>query len=106
MFLVKKILYNNRQTRRKHDNSYYQPQPAVQNHRQQYCHDIINQQDSYQKDYDRGKGVAHGMIHSGIPTPGKQATPIILLEKDSYSRKKPTDSSSTFLSKGTSVLKN
>ena len=32
-------------------------------------------------------GVSHGMIHSVIPTPKKQATPIIPLEKYYYSRK-------------------
>ena len=59
----------------------------VQNHRQQYCYDRIIQQYSYKSYYYRDKGVAHGMIHSGIPTPEKQETPIITLEEDSYSRK-------------------
>ena len=34
------------------------------------------------------KRKAHGMIHSGIHTPGKQATAIIPLENYSYSREK------------------
>ena len=67
---------------------YYQPQPAVQKYRQQYRHDRKIQQDYYQDEYDRYKGVSHGIIHSGIPTLEKQETPIIKLEKDSYSRKK------------------
>ena len=45
------------------------------------------------------------MIHSGIPTSGKQSTPTIPLENDYYSRKKPTDSSSTLLTKRTSRMK-
>ena len=84
---------------------YYQIQNAVQNHRQQYRHERIIQRASYQNDYDREKGVSHGMINSGIPTPEKQATPIVTLENDPYSRKKPTDSSSTLLRKGTSGMK-
>ena len=40
------------------------------------------------KDHDRDKGVANRMICGGRPTPEKKATPIILLEKDYYSRKK------------------
>ena len=51
------------------------------------------------------KGVAHGMINSVIPSPEKQEIPIISLEKYSSSRKKPSDSSSTFLRKGTSGMK-
>ena len=47
------------------------------------------QQASYENDYDRDKGGAHGMIHSGITTPEKQATPFIPLKIYSYSRKKP-----------------
>ena len=42
------------------------------------------------------------MIRIGIPIPEKQATPIIPLERDSYSRKK---SSPTFSRKGTSEMK-
>ena len=53
----------------------------VHNHRQQYCNDIIIQQAYLQKKYDRDNGISHGMIHSGIPTPEKQATTIIPLEK-------------------------
>ena len=77
----------------------------VQNHRQQYRRDRRIQQDSYQNNYDRKKGVAHGMIHSGITTPEKQSIPIIPLEKDSYSRKKQMDSSSNFLRKGNRGMK-
>ena len=85
--LSEKIPDLNRKNRRQHNSSYYQPQPTVQNHRQHYRNDIIIKQASYQNYYDRGKGVSHGMICSGIPPPEKQATPIIPLEKDSYSRK-------------------
>ena len=102
---IEKIPDHNQRTRIQHDYSYYQPQPAVQNHRQQFSHDRMIQQASYKNDYYRDEGVAHGMIHSGIPTLEKQATPIIPLENHSYSRKKPTDSSSTFLRKGTSRMK-
>ena len=81
-----------------HDYSYYQPQPSIHNHRQKYHNGRRIQQDSSKNDYDRHKGVSHGMIHGGITTPEKHKTPIITLENDSYSRKKPpTDSSSTFL---------
>ena len=83
-----KIPDHNRKTGRQHDYLYYQPQPSVQNHRKQYRHDRRLQKGSYKNDYDRGKGVAHFMIHSGIPTPKKQATPIIPLKKDYNSRKK------------------
>ena len=83
-----KIPDHNQKTGRQHDYSYYQPQPAVKNHRQQHRHNKIIQQNSYQNDNDRDKGVAHGMIHSVITTPEKESTPIIQLEKDSYSRKK------------------
>ena len=76
-----------------HNSLYYQPQPDIHNHRQQYCHDRIIQQASSKNDYDREKGVAHSMISSGIPTPEKHKTSIIPLENYSYSRKKtPTDS--------------
>ena len=102
---IEKIPDHNQKTRIQQDYSYYQPQPAVQNHRQQFSHNRIIQQASYKNDYDRDKGVAHGMIRSGTPTLEKKATPIIPLENNSYSRKKPTDSSSTFLRKGTSVMK-
>ena len=64
-----KIPDHNRQNRRQHDSLYYQSQPAVQNHRLQYCNDIIIQQASYKNDYDKDKGVAYGMIYSVIPTP-------------------------------------
>ena len=84
----KKILDHNWQNCRQQDSLYYQPQPAVQNHYQQYLNDKIIQQASYKNDYDRYKGVSHGIICSGIPTPEKQATPIIPLENDDYSRKK------------------
>ena len=30
----------------------------------------------YKNDYDREKWVAHGMIHSGIPTPEKNQHPL------------------------------
>ena len=61
--------------------SYYQPQPAVQNHRQQYRNDRRMEQASHKNNYDGDKGVSHGMICSGIPTPEKQATPIIPLKR-------------------------
>ena len=83
-----KIPDHNRKNCRQHDSSYYQPQPTVQNHRQKYRNDRRIQQDASKNDYDRDKGVAHGMICSGIPTPENQTTPIIPLEKDSYYRKK------------------
>ena len=97
---------HNRQNRRQHDYSYYQPQPALQNHRHQYHNDRRILQASYKNYYDRDKGVSHGMIGSGKPTPEKQATPIIPFEKESYSRKKLTDSSSTSLRRGISGTKN
>ena len=59
------------------------PQTGVQNHCQQYSNDTTIQRFSLKNDYDREKGVAHGMILSGIPTPEKQATEIILLKQDS-----------------------
>ena len=83
-----KRAYHNRKSCGQHDSLYYQPRTAIHNHRQQYCHDRRIQQASYKNYYNRDKGVAHGMIYSGIPTPEKQATPIIPLENDSYSRKK------------------
>ena len=75
--------------RRQHYSSYYHPQPVIQNHRQQYLNYRRIQQASYKNDYDRDKGVVHGMIFSGIPKPEKKSTPIIPLEKDYYYRKKP-----------------
>ena len=60
---------NNRQNCRQHDSSYYQPQPAVHNHRQQYRNDRIIEQASYKNDYDMYKGVEYGMIRSAIPAP-------------------------------------
>ena len=71
--------------RRQHNYFYYKAQPAVKNHSHHYYDDIRIQQVSLQNDYDRDKGVAYGMICSGIPTPKKQATPIITLRKDSNS---------------------
>ena len=59
---------------RQHDSSYYQPQPGLQNHRQKYCNDRIIQQAYYKQDYDRDKGVSHGIICSGIPTSKKSNT--------------------------------
>ena len=35
-----KIPYHIRKSSRQHDSLYYQAQPVVQNHRQQYCHYI------------------------------------------------------------------
>ena len=52
--------YRDRKNYRQHNSSYYQPQPGVQNHRQQAF---------YKNDYYGYKGVARGMIHSGITTP-------------------------------------
>ena len=46
------------------------------------------------------------MIHSRIPTPEKQETQIISLESILIQEKNPTDSSSTFLRKGTNGMKN
>ena len=43
---IEKIPYHNSQTCRQHDHLYYQSQPAVQNHFQQYRHDRIIQQAS------------------------------------------------------------
>ena len=71
IFFIEKRSDHNRQTCRQHNYLYYQPQSAVQNHRQQYSHDRIIQQDSYKNHYYRDKGVAHVMIHSGITTPEK-----------------------------------
>ena len=46
------------------------------------------------------------MIHSGIPTPEINKTPIIPLENDSYSRKKsPTDLYSIFLRTETRMMR-
>ena len=60
----------------------------------------------YKNDYDRDKGGEHVMIHSGIPIPKKHKRPIISLENDYYSRKKPpTDSSSSLLRTGTRRMK-
>ena len=59
---------HNRQTCGQHDSSYYQPQPAVQNHCQQHFNNRRIKQAYYKNDYDRDKGVAHVMINSGIPT--------------------------------------
>ena len=50
---------------------YYQPQPTIYNHRQQYRYDIKIRQDSSKNDYDMDKGDPHGMIHSEISTPKK-----------------------------------
>ena len=79
---------HDRKNCRQHDSLYYQPQHGVPNQRQQFLNDRIIQQASYKNDYDGDKGVAYGMISSGIPTPEKQATPIIPLKKDYNSRKK------------------
>ena len=49
------------------DTSYYQP--ANYNQRQQYFHDKTTKQVPYRTDYDRGKLVKRGNIHSVIPTP-------------------------------------
>ena len=101
-----KIPNHNRKNCRQHNSLYYQPKPTVKNHCQQYRNDRIIQQTYLQFFYDREKGVSHGMICSGILTPEKQATTIIPLEKDYYSRKKtPADLSSTLLGKGTSGMK-
>ena len=97
---------HNQQSRGQHNFLYYQPKPYLHNHIQQYRCDIIIQQSSYKDNYDRDKRVAHGIIHGGMPPPGKQATPIIPLENYYYSIKNlPTDSSSTFLGKGTIRMK-
>ena len=101
-----KIPDHNCQSHGHHDYSYYQPQSAMHYHRQHYRHDRRTKQSSSKNDYDRYKEGAHGMIHNGIPTPEKHKTPIIKLENDSYSRKKPsTDSSSTFLKTETIRIK-
>ena len=44
-----KIQDHNRKNCRQHDSSYYQPQPAVQNHHQQYRNGRRIQQASYKK---------------------------------------------------------
>ena len=62
---------NDRKNCRQHDYLYYQPQHGVQNHRKRYSNDRIIQRASYKNDYDRNKGVAHGMILSGTHTPEK-----------------------------------
>ena len=46
---------HDRQNIRQHDSSYYQPQPGVQNYRQQYHNDKIIRQDSYKNNNDRYK---------------------------------------------------
>ena len=79
---------HDRKNHKQHYSLYYQLQPAVRNHRQKYRNDRRIQEASYKNDYDTDKGVSHGMIFSGIPTPEKQATPIIPLKNDSDSRKK------------------
>ena len=53
---IEKIPDHNWQYRGQHDSSYYQPQPAIHNQRQQYRHDRIIQQTSSINDYDRYKG--------------------------------------------------
>ena len=68
---------NDRKNCRQNDSSYHQPQPTVQYSHHQYINARRVKQYSYKNDYDREKGVAHGMICSGIPTPEKQTTPII-----------------------------
>ena len=79
---------------------YYQLQPGVHNHYQQYDNYRIIQQASYRNDYDRDKGVSYGVIRSGIPTFEKQEIPVIPLKKYyNYRKKAPTYSSSTFLKK-------
>ena len=52
-----KIPDHNRKNCRQHDSLYYQPQPVVQNHRQQHSCDRIFQQDSYENNYDMNKGI-------------------------------------------------
>ena len=88
--LVKKPDHNWKYCGKQHY-SYYQPQLAIHNHLQQYRHYRIIQQYPSKNDYDREKGGAHGIIHSGIPTPEKHATPIIPQENGYYSRDKPPD---------------
>ena len=66
--------------RGQHDYLYYQSQPAIHNHHQQYLDERIILQYYSKNDYDRDKGGAHGIIHSGIPTPEKHKTSIILFE--------------------------
>ena len=66
-----KIPDHNWQNFRQHDSLYYQPKPALKNHRQQYLNDRRIQQASSKNDYDIAKEVAHGIIRSGIPTPEK-----------------------------------
>ena len=85
------------------DSSYYQPQPATYNQRQQYCQDIMIQQARSKNYYNREKVGNHGNIHSRIPTPEK--VPIIPLGKSYYARKKdPTDSSTNSLKTATSRI--
>ena len=83
-----KIPDNDWQNRSQHNFSYYQPQPGVQNHRQKYLNDRIVQQTSFKNDYHRYKGVAHGIICSGLPTHEKQPIQIITLKEDYSYRKK------------------
>ena len=85
---MKKRPDHNWQYREKHYSLYYQPQPSIQNHRQQYRHYRKIKQAYSKNDYDTYKGGAYGMIHSEICTPEKHKTPIIPLGDDSYSRKK------------------
>ena len=93
-----KIPHHNWQSCRQLNSSYYRPQNAIKNHCQQYRRDKKIQQASSKSYYNRNKEGSRGMIHSVIHTSEKHKTPIITLENDYYSRKKPpTDSSSTFL---------
>ena len=85
MVSAKKRTDHNWKSHRQHDYSYYQTQPSIQDRRQQYLRDIIIQQNSLKNDNNRDKWVSYGMIRSGITTPEKQSTPIIPLEKYSYS---------------------
>ena len=66
---IEKITYHNQKNCIQHDYLYYQPQPAVHNHRQQYRNDRIIEQASYKNDYDMYKGVEYGMIRSAILAP-------------------------------------
>ena len=72
-----KIPDNDRKNCRQNDSSYHQPQSAVQYRHHQYSNARKVKQYSYKNDYDREKGLAHGMMFSDITTPEKQITPII-----------------------------
>ena len=57
-----------------HYSSFYQPQPATYNQRQQYRQDRRTKPAHSKKYFDRDKVGKHGNINSGIPTPDLKIT--------------------------------